>query len=450
LGSRDVIGSGGPERAAPASSGPEHFDLACVFRGSKPRPSSPAQRLVAAAAFVLATAAVLLRQTGTGALDTIWAEDGSIFLPRALEASPGSVLLEPAVGYVHLVPRLLADVASLFPLAAAPYVMSGGGAMVLAALSLFVFHVSGSYLTSRWVRVALAASVVLLPAGGAEAFNNTALLHFFLMYATFWALVWVPPTRAGIAVSCLVAFLAATSDPLTVVLAPVVIARVWYVRTWRQHLVTLCLAGGLLVQLAVIMTADAARELPASAAGTTVVAWFVWYVLVVAVFGERLLPEGLDPVALGLVLGAGLVWLGVLVLAWRRRWDHRVVLALLAAGVGGLLYVTPVVAAGTHTPRYAVAPVLLFTVALFAILDALPPRLESSLQGIATMAIVLAVATAWTSSYLFANQRTSGVSWSDELASAQVRCAEAEPLDEVEIPITPPGWTMVVACIELR
>jgi hypothetical protein len=435
---------------APAPAALERLDLACVFRGSAHRPGTPAQRVVAVAAFLLATVAVLLRQTGTGALDTIWAEDGAIFLPRALETAPGSVLLEPAVGYVHLAPRLLADVASLLPLSAAPYVMSGGGAMVLAALSLLVFRVSGSYLASAWIRIALAASVVLLPAGGAEAFNNTALLHFFLMYATFWALLWVPPTRAGITVACIVAFLAATSDPLTVVLAPIAVARLRYVRTWSQHLVTLSLGAGLLIQLLVIVTADTSRELPLSATGTQTATWFVWYVIVVAVFGERLLPDSLGPLAFGLVLGAGLVWIGLIALAWRRRWDHRIVLAVVAATVGGLLYVAPVVAAGTHAPRYAVAPVLLLTVALFAVLDALPPRAARSMQGITTVAIVLLMAAAWTSSFLLSNQRTSGASWSDELANARVRCAEAGPVDEVEIPIAPPGWSMDVACTRLR
>jgi hypothetical protein len=400
-------------------------------------------------AVVLGTILVIARQTGVGALDTLWAEDGAVFLADALRGTLASTVFEPAVGYVHVVPRTMAALAAALPLEAAPYVMSGGAALVLAGLAVFVFHASGAYLEHTWTRLLVAVSIILVPAGGAEVFNSAALLHFFLMYAAFWALIWVPKRPAGLVVACLVVLAASLSDPLTLVLAPLVVGRLIFVRGWPQHIVTVCFAVGLTIQALVIATSEAARELPASAGVAELIAWFVLYVPTTAVFGERLTGGSQGVSSLLLVVGALAIWFGVLLIAWKSRHDPRFLLAVVAAATSVLLYLVPAFAAGTHAPRYATGPVLLLVISLLSVVDVVWPSPLRSSPGVVTVVVLGVLAVAWITSFPISNERTDGQSWSTTLDEARTSCASPRSADQVQIAINPDGWTMELPCAEL-
>jgi hypothetical protein len=129
--------------------------------------------LVAGAAWtVVATALLLLRQLGAPALDTLWAEDGLIFLSDALAGGLRGTIAKPYAGYMHLLPRLVAWLASLAPLGWASAIVSGLPALLVALSSLFVFHASRAALEDEGKRAILAASIVLLPASHYEVLNN--------------------------------------------------------------------------------------------------------------------------------------------------------------------------------------------------------------------------------------------------------------------------------------
>jgi len=121
-------------------------------------------RLLAAAtpilAFLLAAAATLFRQTGIPKVRTIWAEDATVFVGCAYaHPSPVACLFEPYNGWIHLVPRLAAQLAALVPPADLPIAIALTSAVVTglaaAVVSIAVRNASGS-----WAAGVLAGSSV--------------------------------------------------------------------------------------------------------------------------------------------------------------------------------------------------------------------------------------------------------------------------------------------------
>ena len=169
-----------------------------------------------------------------------------------------------------MVPRLLAELASAVPLKDASTVMSGGSAVIVAALAVVVFRASAGVIASVPVRLALAASMILLPASGWETLDNAANLHWYLIFAAFWALLWRPSSRTEAVVAAAVVAGAALSDPLTVVLAPVVLVRWMSLPGRRQRWLCVTYGMALAVQLALCLRGEVGPAL------TLPPAWAPW------------------------------------------------------------------------------------------------------------------------------------------------------------------------------
>jgi hypothetical protein len=143
-----------------------------------------------AAIVALATVLQVAREAAVSAWDTVWAEDGSVFLADALNHSFFSTLFEPHGGYLHVVPRLVAGLAASLPLELAAPTFNVVSALVVSLLASFVYLASANKLQARSSRLALSTLVALLPAAGSELLGNAANLHFYLIFACFWALMW--------------------------------------------------------------------------------------------------------------------------------------------------------------------------------------------------------------------------------------------------------------------
>lgn|GEM_PF-2598078 len=168
----------------------------------------------------LVTGAALARQDGAPAWRTMWAEDGKVFYSQALSLGLARTLVTPHAGYVQLFPRLVAAGATLFPARQASTVIALAGASSLGVLSCLVFHMAKGHVPSVHLRVLLCAAMVLLPVAGGELLDNAVNVPWWLFFACFWALLWRPRTRAGAVVALVVCALAAASEPLTALLAP--------------------------------------------------------------------------------------------------------------------------------------------------------------------------------------------------------------------------------------
>ena len=151
--------------------------------------------LLSVIALAAGAVVLLLRIAGPSPLTTIWAEDRTVFLVQAL-ASPGHLFASYA-GYLQLLPRLIAQLVSFLPLPEAAAAFALAGAVIAAAVALFVFHASAGHIHSAWLRGLLAAAVLLLPVAPLEIADSGVNTPWYLLFALFWAGLWRPRGRGG-------------------------------------------------------------------------------------------------------------------------------------------------------------------------------------------------------------------------------------------------------------
>jgi hypothetical protein len=213
-------------------------------------PRAPWARVLSVVAQVVAvgigTVLLLERVPGLPSWDTIYAEDYWLFLTQALQ-HPWHVFVTFA-GYDQLLPRVIAQFVTYFPLTQASRVFALCGALIAAGCGLFVFHASAGHIRSPLLRTVLGAAVVLMPMTLMELVDSAVGAPWFVMLAAFWALLWRPRTRTGMALAALMAFAAASSVVTCVLFAPLLAARLFVLRRPREHAVTAGWLAGCLVQ----------------------------------------------------------------------------------------------------------------------------------------------------------------------------------------------------------
>ena len=203
---------------------------------------------VAAGAWIL-----LERQIRVPAWNSIWAEDHKIFLLAAL-LHPWSSLFQAYDGYLELLPRLIAEGVARLPFSYAAVAFALAGATIASCCAVFVFHACSGHVRTPALRVLLAVSVLLLPTAIVEIANSGVNSPWYLLFAVFWALLWRPPSRTGMAAATLVCFAAASSNALAALYLPLVAARVIALPRLREQAATIgWLAGGAL-QVPVVFT----------------------------------------------------------------------------------------------------------------------------------------------------------------------------------------------------
>jgi hypothetical protein len=228
-----------------------------------PQPQAASSGRVVVRAFLSAIAlaagavVLLLRIAGRSPVTTIWAEDRTVFLVQAL-AGPGHLFASYA-GYLQLLPRIIGQLVAFLPLPDAAAAFAISGAVIASAVALFVFHASAGHIRSGWLRGLLATAVLLLPVAPLEIADSGVNTPWYLLFALFWAALWRPRTRRGMALASLIALLAGASTPLALALAPLFIVRIAALRRVREHAVTVGFAAGLLLQLPVIASAPNSR-----------------------------------------------------------------------------------------------------------------------------------------------------------------------------------------------
>jgi hypothetical protein len=104
------------------------------------------------------------------------------------------------------------------------------------------------------LRALLGTSIVLMPIATMEIADSAVGSPWYLMLATFWALLWRPRTRAAMAAAALVAFAASSAEVTSFLFMPLVAARLIAVRRPRQHAVIAGWLAGCLVQVPVVLS----------------------------------------------------------------------------------------------------------------------------------------------------------------------------------------------------
>jgi hypothetical protein len=364
----------------------------------------------------------------------------------------GRRLVDPYAGYMHLVPRMLAEIASHLPLQWAALVMSGGAVAIVALLALFVYRASATAIPLPSLRVALAGAMVLLPVANAEPLASAANLHWFFIFAAFWAFIWVPRGSIGRLVSAAIVGMAALSDPQTILLAPLAVARVLAIRSWRDHLVTIALIGGALVQCGVVFAA------PYLGAGSRVTYGADVYSLV-EIFGTYAVAVNIAGVPLAErfwgSIWAVVPWVGVAAFvaftlyALHRPPSRLRSLALICLGMSVVYFIVAFWINGTvevgptwsfDRPRYLIIPSLMLLSSFMLIVSELASRVDRGRTPIVMIVLVWYTAVA-AMSLTYPNNRTNGPAWASALAQARQACPAGAT---IEVPIPPAGAGLVV------
>lgn len=414
--------------------------------------------LIAVAVALVCSTIAWLRMPGP-ARDTIWAEDGRVFLWDALYSPAGSPLLHPYDGYVHLIPRVVAEVVVLTVTPAWYALALSAVSCVLAGATASLVYVCAATLTpNRWIRLGFASITVLVPSVPLEVLGNLANIHWFALWLTPWLLLHRPSSRLASIGFATVTLACSLTEVQTAFFLPLVLWR------WRDR-PGWAVRAALILGVAIQMLGAAGR--PERTPPLLPIDGFVTGYLVNAVmtpwwgsahaitWAVRVLGWGAAAVCL-------IPSVAALVVVLRRGDSDQRLAALvfpLASGVvwcAALFFSRPAAEWTRPDPesvrelpvlRYAVVPSMYLLAGI--VLACAVLRWRPITRGIAVILAVpltLAVVT----SFAPTTGRSAGPAWTPESTRGREHCLEDDTADYVDVQIAPHGWTTRVPCDELE
>jgi len=413
------------------------------------------------ALLTLAIVLQLFRVGPTFALDGLWAEDGTVFFQGALSQGFAQAIFSTYAGYLVVVPRLIGELGALVPLRDAAVIVTLASATVVALSGLAVWYASAAHLRNPYLRGALVAVTILAPVASLEAVASASYVSWYMLFATFWLLLWRPPTTWGAALASLFVLATWLSNPGVLFFAPLAALRALAARDRRDLLILGAFALGAAVQVPVTISSDEGIVEPLWTSDILVT--YLQRVVDGAVLGENLGGDAWAafgwPFLIALLVCA-FVGLAFGVMRSSSPARHFTAVALATSLVMFLisLYQRAAAPAMVWPPdtyfgqggRYAIVPALLLVSAALVLIDQQarlrrgPSRLpRSSMAAIG----VLLVATA--TSFDLRNGVARGTPpWSEAVKAAASACA-SERLAEIPVPTSPPGFGVTVSCDRL-
>ncbi len=220
-------------------------------------PFSQVARIAAVPLCILACLA--LRRSDEVAHPQFWAEDGTIFFADAATSSLFHALVEPYRGYLHVVPRLVADIGALLPVYDVPgFYLIVSLAVATIAISLFALPAFRFIVRSDALRVGACLSIALA-LGTSELIGNIANLQWFLSIVLLLAIAlperdtrnWSPAARSAAAFAV---FIVVCSAPGTLIALPIALLKVRD-RTGAGRPLAIAFAAGAVVQIVTFVSA---------------------------------------------------------------------------------------------------------------------------------------------------------------------------------------------------
>ena len=86
-----------------------------------------------------------------------------MFLAQAFEPDQLGVWIRPYAGYLNTVPRLTASLVATLPLEWASAALSGGAALLVAILAVYVFRATDGIIDSTPIRLWVSVLPLILP-----------------------------------------------------------------------------------------------------------------------------------------------------------------------------------------------------------------------------------------------------------------------------------------------
>jgi hypothetical protein len=442
---------------------------------------------IAGPLLVLAVVLPLFRQRGARSWNTIWAEDGSIYLQQAKRSGGVAVLFRGHAGYLQLPTRLISSVIAALPLRDAAFAFAVSAAVIGALLALFTYWASGGWVTSRPVRVALASMIVLMPALGAENTANATNTIWIFAAVVPWAVVAMSETTWAVVARATVVFLGAAATAVSALFLPLAFVLALFRRTRGTWAVTVMFCLGLIVQGVVALHPDPSHfalggvRSPSRLAGLTSV----------RVFGEFLVGDkGIGALWVdyrkALIVAAPLCIALILTLLFRRAGREYQALAGVFVMYAVVMFVVPVWERGTsavlvsqkeaalvsaflrphftgvflpnptrsryvtHGLRYSVVPVFLLASALAILVATGDPR-RSRIEHVCRLLFVTQVVLLTVIGLSITNGRSGGPSWATTVDEAYASQCHHRPLHRSVTIQTATGlFPVVVRCSDIK
>jgi hypothetical protein len=414
--------------------------------------------IVFIALMALAIILQLFRVGPSVGLNSIWAEDGLVFFQGALSQGFVDAVTTPYAEYLVVVPRLIGEVGNLVPLRDAPAAISITSCFVIALSGFVVWWASAAHIRNPILRGTLVVATILAPVASLEAVASGAYALWYMLFATFWLLLWRPATTRGAVLGALFILATALSSPGVLFFAPVVALRAIAARGRRDLLLLGSYVLGVAIQIPVIAS---------STEGTVTAQWtsdiwtgYLQRVVDGAVFGEALGGTAWEnygwPFLIAL-LTCLLVGLAFALAHTSRSARYFTVIAIptsLAMFVVSV-YQRAVGSATIWPPnfhfgvggRYAIVPALLLVSVALVLIDqsGWAKRGPSALSW-AGMAVVAIVALSVVTSFDVKESAARGTpSWIDALNEAAATCTE-EHLPAAAVKTSPPGFGVALPC----
>lgn len=426
-----------------------------------PRRPTPAIVAGYSLGFAAAAAYLLIIPAGRSHLTRIYGEDGVFFLQGALKEGLVAHLFTPLDGYLHLLPRLGAEVVALLPLTWWAAGLAVTAALARAAMAVLVYAATSGHIRSRPLRFAIAASLIVLPSGNGEALNNLANLHWFVVFAAFWTLLWRPVHRWQNALAAMALFLFVATTPMGFLLAPLAAVRLALPRR-RDRAPAIVFFIGLAVQFSHVLAADRGHNpidttaLLGGAAARGPMVTLTGPELAIYLY-PRLVHRLLGgfyswPAVLALIVVVGLAGVAIV-----RGDASRRLLTLACLCFGGAVICVSLYANwraelgihyGMNVQRYSAAPGPFFFAAIALGLAERPRVPWRYAMMAARLAVVISISTGvWYQWH--ANQAPlTGITWSDAIAESSQSCDTG--MKKVQIRTIPEDRTSVtVRCSDL-
>ena len=386
--------------------------------------------------------------------DSLYVEDGQVFLGQALDQRVWDTLATSHLGYLHTAARAITETATWFPLEHAPLVMGLLTSLAIALLAVYVFEASAAWIASPLLRGVLAIAVVLVPVTSRDIAGTVANLHWFLIYASYWAVVNPWRGRGWLAASTLVVLTSTLTDPLTAVLLPLALLLAARERADRRAwLVPATIVAGLLIQL---VLRDEGAERVGSVDLGAIPRIFAERVTSSMLAGDQHLHD-----VFGGATGSPFAWASLVLVAaalaagaWRLR-GRRLHVLLAGTGLSLAFFLIPVIGRGTDllvpdepwalgASRYMYLPVMFLLTALAAAADRADPDSARRRSPWREIALALLVLVPLGLDYR-GNHRTEGdPRWSASLEQAERACAARRPVGPVTLTGDPADPTAIV------
>lgn len=433
-----------------------------LFKSPRPEPTrlkAWEKALIIVAFLALAAIFQLLRLGLSNALNSLWAEDGMIFLGRAIVPHDFFPLLAVTHGeYLVVLSRLVGEVGAMAPLYHAPMAMNLVAVLFVALSGLAVWFASAGQIRSPYLRALLVALMILCPVSTVEGVATSTNIAWYGAFAVFWLLLWRPATTWGAGLGALLILTTGLSTPATFFFFPIALLRAIAIRSRRDILIIGSYALAAAIQLNAIAHSNEQVSVPN------------WTGHIITAFLQRIV----DSSVLGLRLGGStwaswgwpfLVAIVVTVIAYLTvlmvRASSSRLFAAIAVGTSvtmfivstynralGDLIVWPTGAYNALGGRYAIIPTLLLISAALALLDSARPLWRGRpIVAIATATILL-VSLVTSFDVRVDDTGRGGPLWDESLRTATAQCY-SQGLAEVPVPTAPEGWTVAIPCNRL-